>query len=288
MPDGEFIKVNTYTDNTVTGGLTYFYTVRSKNADNGGFTYSDQIQAFPYDIQVYDNKVVDFEGQTAWTLYDETRVTADFGNVASWQGGTRIKYDTAGKIRFELPIGVVGSANTGGVIKAKIAGKDEYTMDYEIRFDAGFPWSKGGKIPGLSGGAGYTGGDGALARANGDGFSVRMMWREDGRIIPYVYHAGMAEGEDYGDTFGATVGYFTNTKPHLVKYYVKLNTGANYDGILRIYIDDVLSYENTGICYRRNQCQIDTCHIAVFAGGSTVDWNMTATGYIRLSHISWQ
>lgn len=284
---GSFIKVNTFTDNSVIGGTTYFYTVEAKNADSNKAVKSNQVQAFPYSIQVYENKLVDFEGQTAWSLYDEAHVTTDFGNVASWQGGQRIKYDTSGRVRFELPIGQLGSANTGGVIKAKIAGKNEYTLDYEIRFDAGFPWSKGGKIPGLSGGAGYTGGEGDLAKLNGDGFSVRMMWREDGRIIPYVYHAGM--NDKYGDTFGATVGYFTNTQAHKVKYYVKLNTiGENYDGILRIYLDDVLAYENNKICYRRNQCQVDTCHIAIFAGGSTTDWNMVDTGYIRLSHINWQ
>jgi hypothetical protein len=287
MSDGSFIKVNTYTDNTVIGGTTYYYTVESKNADSNKATKAEQVEAFPYSIQVYENKLVDFEGQTAWALYDEAHVTTDFGNVASWQGGTRIKYDTSGRVRFELPIGQLGSANTGGVIKAKIAGKNEYTMTYEIRFDTGFPWSKGGKIPGLSGGAGYTGGEGDLAKLNGDGFSVRMMWREDGRIIPYVYHAGM--NDKYGDTFGATVGYFTNTQAHKVQYYVKLNTvGENYDGILRIYIDDVLAYENDKICYRRNQSQIDTCHIAIFAGGSTADWNMIDTGYIRLSYIEFQ
>ena len=76
---------------------------------------------------------------------------------------------------------MVGSAIQAGLLKAKIAGKNDYTIEYEIRFDLGFPWSKGGKVPGFSGGVGYTGGAPAW---DGDGFSVRLMWREDGRIIP--------------------------------------------------------------------------------------------------------
>ena len=138
--------------------------------------------------------------------------------------------------------------------------------------NSGFPWSKGGKVPGLSGGVGYTGGSGDGARS-GDGFSVRMMWREDGRIIPYLYHAKM-EG-DFGDTFGLVSGNFTYTKAHKVKYYVKLNTpgGANgaegiADGILKIWLDDIEVMNKTDICYRTNESQIDTCHISIFPGGS--------------------
>jgi hypothetical protein len=112
-----------------------------------------------------------------------------------------------------------------------------------------------------------------------------LMWRENGRIIPYVYHKN--QKGNYGDTFGATVGYFTNTKSHLVKLYVKLNTGEDANGILRIYLDDVLKFEKTDIVYRTDDSQIDTAHLAIFAGGSTADWNMTADGYIRLSYVRW-
>lgn len=278
-------ETTTYTDTTAVGGNTYYYTVKAVNPSNA--KNSDKRTGVPYDVLVYESKNVDFEGKTAWTVYDATQVTADFGNATTVQGGDRLKIDTSGRLRFDLPAGVVGSANAGGIVKAKIAGKNEYTFEYEIRFDTGFPWSKGGKVPGFSGGKGYTGGEGSLARTLGDGFSVRMMWREDGRIIPYVYHAGMAEGEDYGDTFGLTLGYFTNTTAHTVKYYAKLNTGSDANGILRIYLDGAEVMNKTNLLYRTDESKIDTAHLAVFPGGSTVDWNMTAQGYIRLSNFSW-
>ena len=285
---GSFIKTNTFTDDTVIGGTTYYYTVESKNADSNKAVKSEQMAGFPISELVYESKLVDFIGYAGWTVYGTPEVTADFGNASTVQGGDRLKVDTTDRLRFYLPAGMVGSANAGGIIKSKIAGKDEYTLEYEIRFDAGFPWSKGGKVPGLSGGVGYTGGEPATA---GDGFSVRMMWREDGRIIPYVYH--FKQQDQFGDTFGATLGYFTNTKAHKVKYYVKLNTPGGMpegiaDGILRIYIDDILVFEKTDMCYRTDQSQIDTAHISIFPGGSTADWNMTADGYIRLSYVSWQ
>ncbi len=272
----------TFTDTTAVGGNTYYYTVKALNTFDS--TNSDKMTGVPSSVLTYENKLVDFIGYTAWTVYDATAVNNDFGNFDTLQGGDRLKIDTSERLRFEMPIGMVGSANTGGIIKAKIVPKNEYTLEYEIRFDSGFPWSMGGKVPGLSGGAGYTGGSGDGART-GDGWSVRMMWREGGRIIPYVYHYGMTG--DFGDTFGDTLGYFTNTQPHKIKYYVKLNTGSDKNGILRIWMDDVQIANYEDITYRTDDSKIDTCHISIFAGGSTAEWNMTDTGYIRLSYVSW-
>ena len=97
------------------------------------------MQATPYTILVNGSKRVEFTGYAGWTVYGTTEATADFGNVTTLQGGERLKIDTAERLRFELPVGMVGSANTGGIIKASIAGKRDYTFVYGIRFDSGFP-----------------------------------------------------------------------------------------------------------------------------------------------------
>jgi hypothetical protein len=274
----------TYTDITANGGTIYYYTVKALNVRSS--TNSDKLAATPSTVQTYENHLVDFVGYTAWKVYGDLEATNDFGNInQAVQGGDRLKVDTSERLRFYLPTGMVGSANAGGIIKAGIVPKNEYTIEYEIRFDSGFPWSKGGKVPGFSGGAGYTGGSGDGART-GDGFSVRMMWREDGRIIPYLYYYEMPD--DFGHTFGETLGYFTDTKAHKVKYYGKLNTGSDKNGILRIYIDDAQVFEKTNLIYRTDTSKIDTVHLSIFPGGSDETWNMTGDGYIRLSYVSWQ
>jgi hypothetical protein len=272
---------NTYVDSTALGGTTYYYTLQVE--DTSQKTISDQVEATPYSITVYGSKRVEFAGYAGWTVYTTTEATADFGNEFTVQGGDRLKIDTSERLRFELPIGMVGSSDTGGIIKAKIAGKTDYTIEYGIRFDSGFPWSKGGKVPGFSGGAGYTGGAPAW---DGDGFSVRLMWREGGRIIPYVYHYN--QPDEFGDTFGETLGYFTDTQEHIIKYYAVLNTGSNADGILKIYLDGVQVFDKRDLVYRTDESLIDTAHIAIFAGGSGADWNMTATGNIRLGYFDWR
>ena len=277
----EDLITNTYLDSTASGGKNYYYTLQVENVSRK--TISDQVQATPYSITVYGSKRVEFAGYAGWTVYGTTEATADFGNQFTLQGGDRLKIDTSERLRFYLPVGMVGSANTGGIIKANIAGKTDYTIEYGIRFDTGFPWSKGGKVPGFSGGAGYTGGEPAWA---GDGFSVRLMWRENGRIIPYVYHYN--QPDEFGDTFGETLGYFTDTQEHIVKYYAVLNTGSNADGILKIYLDGVQVFEKRDLVYRTDESKIDTAHIAIFAGGSDASWNMTADGYIRLNYFDWK
>lgn len=232
---------------------------------------------------VYGSRLIEFDGHPAWTVYGSSQVTSDFGNYRTLQGGDRLKIDDVERLRFYLPKNSVGSSQGGGIIKADITEKDTYTFEYEVRFDNGFPWSKGGKLPGLSGGVGYTGGTPAW---DGDGFSVRIMWRENGRLIPYVYHKD--QPDNFGDTFGATLGYVTDDKPHKIKYWVKLNTGNNKDGILKIYLDDQLKLEKRDIRYRSDNSMIDTAHIAIFPGGSTSDWGMTGDGYIRLSWLKWE
>jgi hypothetical protein len=272
---------NTYTDSTALGGTTYYYTLQIEDVSQK--TISDQVEATPYSITVYGSKRVEFSGYAGWTVYGDAQATADFGNQFTLQGGDRLKIDTGEKLRFYMPVGQVGSANTGGIIKANIAGKTDYTIEYGIRFDSPFPWSKGGKVPGFSGGAGYTGGKPAW---DGDGFSVRLMWREGGRIIPYLYHYN--QPDEFGDTFGETLGYFTDTKEHIVKYYAVLNTGANPDGILKIYLDGVQVFDKRDLIYRTDESLIDTAHLAIFAGGSDASWNMTADGYIRLNYFDWK
>jgi hypothetical protein len=53
-------------------------------------------------------------------------------------------------------------------------------LSYEIAFEAGFDWVKGGKLPGLRGGLNSTGCSGGNQANGQDCFSFRVMWRENG------------------------------------------------------------------------------------------------------------
>ena len=53
-------------------------------------------------------------------------------------------------------------------------------VSYEVAFDSGFDWVKGGKLPGLRGGPNATGCSGGNEATGKDCFSTRLMWRDDG------------------------------------------------------------------------------------------------------------
>jgi len=52
-------------------------------------------------------------------------------------------------------------------------------VTYEVAFDAGFDWMKGGKLPGLRGGLNSTGCSGGNEATGQDCFSSRVMWRKN-------------------------------------------------------------------------------------------------------------
>ena len=53
-------------------------------------------------------------------------------------------------------------------------------LSYELAFDAGFDWVKGGKLPGLRGGPNPDGCSGGNEPNGTDCFSTRLMWRQNG------------------------------------------------------------------------------------------------------------
>lgn len=53
-------------------------------------------------------------------------------------------------------------------------------LSYEVAFDAGFDFVKGGKLPGLRGGLARNGCSGGAAATGFDCFSARLMWRTNG------------------------------------------------------------------------------------------------------------
>lgn len=53
-------------------------------------------------------------------------------------------------------------------------------VTYEVAFDAGFDWVKGGKLPGIRGGLNSTGCSGGNKADGQDCFSSRLMWRMNG------------------------------------------------------------------------------------------------------------
>jgi hypothetical protein len=122
--------------------------------------------------------------------------------------------------------------------------------------------------------------------ANGDGFTARFMWRENGKMYAYMY------------TLDGT-GYYINTSNDYhfpknqwveIKQRVKLNTGNSSNGILQVWVDGQQVIHKTDIRYvNRNtypNTRIDMWYFSTFYGGSTTDWApQNADQFIRFNTV---
>ena len=182
-------------------------------------------------------------------------------------------------LRVTYMAGEVGAANSGGQFMVDLPPQDEYFLDYHIKFDDNFDFQRGGKIPGLSGGESNSGGD----KPSGDGWSARLMWRENGAAVIYLYH--MDQPTSFGEDFPLNRS-FIRGQWHRITQRVKVNSGNNNDGELQMWFDEELVVLRTDIRFRNNnQAPVDHFFFSTFHGGNTPDWAPDQTGYVFFDQI---
>ena len=86
------------------------------------------------------------------------------------------KDNNARFLRVTYPANTVGPEHNGGQFLVNLPPANEYYLRYRVRFQPGFDFAKGGKLPGLtSGGGKYSN---AHKPLDGDGWTARLMWVE--------------------------------------------------------------------------------------------------------------
>ena len=163
--------------------------------------------------QVLSPFQVDFEGHPLGT-YTEEMAQEDFPPPASdyWyygmeQGRSSLVADGEGQaLRVAYPAGCLGPNDDplgcGMQIKWTLPeSAKSLWASYRVKFEEGFDFRRGGKLPGLCGGKCYTGGH---IPQKGDGWSARLMWRPGGKVVQYMYFVDQAG--TYGDDMPWTLG----------------------------------------------------------------------------------
>jgi len=201
----------------------------------------------------------DFSGDwtSRWPLrWVHTRVPASTGTV---------KYGDETWLRVTYPKGDVAK---GFQFRTKETPRDRMYLEYSVRFPDDFEWVKGGKLPGLSGGRGATGGNPPDGKS---GWSVRFMWRADGKGSAYVYHPD--QSRKYGEHFRLDNFWFQKGVTQTLGLEVVMNTPSEHDGVIRAWLDGVLVVEVTTMRFRDvPDLQIDRIHFDTIFGGNTDDW----------------
>jgi len=202
----------------------------------------------------------------------------------SWQTGITEKRAIieGGSLKVRHLPGSFGSSAANGGVQWPLAfsqGYDSLWLQYRFRFgEKEFEWVKGGKLPGLYGGQRPGGGvvSGGYVPNGRDGFSARLMWQQAGRLMLYLYHLGQ-KGR-YGDNmplrhadgrqFAARPGRWYTLTQQIV-----LNRADRSTDIIRIWIDEELVLEHTGLLLRKtDSIHIDGLYFSNFYGGNDSSW----------------
>jgi len=156
---------------------------------------------------------------------------------------------------------------------------EEIYFSYDIRFKQGFDWVQGGKIPGVTGGRVESG----TKPGPDDGFSVRLMWKEAGRLVFYVYHHDQTI--DFGNSYYWQDFAFHTGEWYNITFRIVMNSlsgsAGNNDGILEGFVNGRLVIQLNNFRFRNlPDIHIDNLYICSFFGGNDSTWNTTSNEWI--------
>ena len=216
----------------------------------------------------------------AWGPSPSTNVTIITGRKAFSGRSLRVRY----------PAGQIGGDSAcqwfTPFARLGLEPREECTARYVVRFDPHFDFVKGGKLPGLVGGAANTGGHIPNGR---DGWSARLMWRTGGHVVQYVYHP------DQKTQWGDDLPWMVDGKPcvfepgvwHTVETYVKMNTPGKHDGIIRSWFDGKPALEVTTLRFRDvPELKIDAFYFSTFFGGGDPSWAPLRDQFIQFDDFA--
>ncbi|MFA6884906.1 MAG: T9SS type A sorting domain-containing protein [Paludibacteraceae bacterium] len=238
-----------------------------------------------------------FESTEVGTPFVRSLWSSEGFSPDGWDDGllTRTMVDDAAAysglhaMRIVYPENEFGTQYTGCQVSLRFDKRDEAFMCYSLRFSENFSWGTthfGGKLPGLAGGARCSGGN----ECDGtNGFSARLMWREGGRAVLYLYHMDKATkfGDDYQLTYpdGSNV-VFTPGRWFYIAERVKVNTdGDTYDGEVELWVNGQPVLLVQGLRLTSNGDKVDDLYISTFHGGDDDTWCSTDTCYSWIDDV---
>lgn len=181
-------------------------------------------------------------------------------------GFLRVRYPedsvNFGSADDETPLG--GAAFYAPFTRAKAS-----CLHYRVRFPTDFEFAKGGKLPGLYAGEAPSGGEKVSGK---DGWSVRLMWREDGEgeLYEYVYNK---KGK-YGLSAGRGLFTFPRGRWVAVDLEVVVNDPDERNGKARLWIDGRPVIEQQDLVYSTDDDELlaGGLMFSTFFGGSSDSW----------------
>jgi len=240
---------------------------------------------------IIDN--INFDGQQNGE-YTSDMFNSDFNNEWGSVTGEANIIDRNGSSQLAVthPKGYYKKGISGGKDLNEF---DELYFSYEITFGKDYDFSMGGKMPGLAGlnPSVSEKPDGCNTIGEDEGFSLRSMFREDGRVIGYFYH------QDKTKSCGDEIDYqhegknfsFQREKTYLIEQYVKMNDANQANGIVTIYVNGFKVLESTNMTFSENGIHgINYQFTQLWHGGNSDGWavDRDSTAYLDNFTLSTQ
>lgn len=199
------------------------------------------------------------------------------------------KENPSNMLRIRYPALTRGLGDGGVQWRTRLPKHDELYVSFWVKFGAGFDFVKGGKIPGLAGGAANTGGGtNRNAKPQGDdGWSARMMWRPQGAAVQYIYHPD--QPHSMGQDFKWDINqqrYFIPGKWHKLETRIKMNSPGKSNGIVQSWFDGTLALDRDNLRFRDvDTFAIDQFLFSTLFGGSDDTWATTKEEFVYFDNF---
>ncbi len=145
-------------------------------------------------------------------------------------------------------------------------------LRYYVRFQPGFQFNRGGKLPGVYGGDTSVASGGHNPNGT-NGFSVRLMWRPGGAGEVYAYLDQPSQEGAYGLELGRGNWYWQPGVWTQVQLDVRPNDIGTTDGYIRVFINGHKTLDAEGLKFRTSSTlQTDGMFFSTFFGGSDATW----------------
>jgi hypothetical protein len=193
---------------------------------------------------------------------------------------TTVMEGTSAVLQVRYPANKFGNDKTGVQWKTYLdRSYDRLTLTYRVKFAGGFDFVKGGKLPGLVGGHKTGSPDsvvsGGYKPSGNDGWSGRVMWRRDGRVVQYLYHPDQPTnyGEDLPWRIDGAAAKFLPGTWHELKTEIVMNEPGLGNGELRGWLDGKLALDRRNLQFRKTaNIAIDALYFSTFFGGDDQSW----------------
>lgn len=172
-----------------------------------------------------------------------------------------------------FPANIYGNETSGFSFGSRLKSSESQTLSYEVKFSDDFYFVKGGKLPGICGGKNASGGNRATGK---NGFSARLMWRADGRLVSYVYHVN--QEDQYGDDFQWLDAqqkpiFIKRGQWHSIKITVGVNSLKQKNGFMKGSFNGLPAFSKTDFVFRTiDKIKADRLCFNTFFGGDDSSW----------------